>query len=291
MTVYHRCAKLTVQPPRTRPMSAIADYSPIVQSLLAGLFTWGSTASGAATVFLYTSTRRHNLDLMMGMTAGVMLAASFWGLLDPAIETSALRENIRWIPAATGFILGWSLVQLIDRLLPALPVIDTARAIAHPSRHYLRTLLLVLAMTLHNIPEGLGLGIAFSAAHYGHSALELKDAVILALALGLHNIPEGIVVALPLYRCGLSAGKSFFMGQLSAMVDPVFAVIGAFSLGIFEQILPYGLGFAAGAMIYVVVSEVIPESHSSGNPHHANAGCAIGLLLMMALEFGLGGVG
>jgi len=272
-------------------MSEFSDLSPILQSLLAGLFTWGSTTLGAATVFLYTATRRYNLDLMMGVTAGVMLSASFWGLLDPAIESSPLRGNIQWIPAATGFILGWMLVQWIDRLLPALPVIDTARAIAHPSRNYPRTWLLVVAMTLHNIPEGLGLGIAFSAPHYGHSALELKDALILALALGLHNIPEGIVVALPLYRSGLSAGKSFFIGQFSAMVDPIFAVIGAISLGMFEQILSYGLGFAAGAMIYVVVSEVIPESHSSGNPHHANAGVAIGVLVMMALEFGLGEVG
>ncbi len=269
-------------------MYGFADLNPVIQSLLAGLFTWLFTALGAASVLLYAKTRRQNLDLMMGVTAGIMLAASFWGLLDPAIETAELPRNIQWLPASTGFMLGWFLIQYVDRVLPALPVIDTARAIAQPSQQFNRTLLLVLAIVLHNVPEGLALGISFSGVKYGHASLELHDALVLTLALGLHNLPEGIVVAVPLLRSGLSPGKSFFFGQLSAMVDPIFAILGALSMETFENILPYGLGLAAGAMIYVVVSEVIPESQSRGNPHHANAGVAIGVLVMMGLEFGLG---
>lgn len=268
-------------------MQWFAESHPVLQALLAGLFTWASTAMGAALVFLFSSPRRHILDVMLGITAGVMLAASFWGLLIPAIDASTLTPPFHWIPAATGLLLGWIAIQAGDKYLPELPVVDTAKAIAIPGQYWRRTLLLVLAMFLHNVPEGLGMGIAFAGAAQDNPAIDLKNALVLTLALGVHNFPEGIVVAMPLLRSGFSPAKSFLFGQMSAMVDPIFAVIGALSMGLFADILPYGMGFAAGAMIYVVISEVLPESQRSGYPHHAHAGFVLGLLIMMALEFGL----
>ncbi len=262
-----------------------AELNPILQALIAGLVTWGSTALGAALVFVFSSPRRQILDVMLGMTAGVMLAASFWGLLIPAIEASTVDPPFHWIPAALGLILGWGAILTGDRHLPELPVVDTAKAIAVPEQPWRRTLLLVLAMFLHNIPEGLGMGAAFAGATQDIPAIDLKNALILTLALGIHNFPEGIVVAMPLLRSGFSPAKSFFYGQLSAMVDPVFSVLGALSMSVSKEILPYGMGFAAGAMIYVVIAEVVPESQRSGYPHHANIGFVLGLLLMMALEF------
>ncbi len=269
-------------------MAWFTEIHPVFQALLAGIFTWVSTALGAATVFLFSSPRKQILDLMLGVTAGVMLAASFWGLLIPAIEASKIAPPFQWFPAACGFLSGWVGIQICDKVLPELPVIDTAKAISVPGQYWRKTLLLVLAMILHNIPEGLGMGIAFAGASYGEPSIDLTNALILTLALGVHNFPEGIVVAMPLLRAGFSPGKSFFFGQMSAMVDPIFAVIGALSMGITEHILPYGMGFAAGAMIYVVISEILPETQRSQTPHFAHIGFALGLVIMMALEFGIG---
>ncbi len=270
-------------------MHWFAELPPVLQALLAGMFTWSSTALGAALVFIFSSPRRQVLDTMLGVTAGVMLAASFWGLLIPAIDASTLSPPFHWLPAAGGLLIGWIAIQTADKYLPELPVVDTAKAIAVPGQYWRRTLLLVSAMFLHNIPEGLGIGIAFAGATQGHPAIDLKNALVLSLALGIHNLPEGIVVSMPLLRSGFSPAKSFFYGQLSAMVDPIFAVIGVLSMELSTQILPYGMGFAAGAMIYVVISEILPESQRSGYPHHAHIGFAFGLFIMMALEFGLPG--
>ena len=267
-------------------MGWFTELHPVLQALFAGLFTWASTALGAALVFVFSSPRRKVLDVMLGMTGGVMLAAGFWGLLIPAIEANTVDPSFQWIPAAVGLIVGWGIIQASDRHLPELPVVDTAKAIAASDQSWRRTLLLVLAMFLHNIPEGLGMGMAFAGATQDVPAIDPKNALVLTLALGIHNFPEGIVVAMPLLRSGFSPAKSFFYGQMSAMVDPIFSVLGALSMGVFREILPYGMGFAAGAMIYVVISEVVPESQRSGYPHHANAGFLFGLLLMMVLEFG-----
>lgn len=269
-------------------MEFLQSLSPVTQALLATLFTWGVTALGAAAVFLKTAVDRKFLDLMLGFAAGVMLAASFWSLLAPAIEMAEEGPTPAWFPAVVGFLMGGATLRGIDLVLPHLHAgarLDQAEGIR---TGWKRTVLLLLAITLHNIPEGLAIGVAFGAAASGISSASLAGAVALAIGIGLQNFPEGIAVALPLRREGLSRRKSFFYGQLSAVVEPVAAVIGVMAVSIAQPLLPYALSFAAGAMIFVVVEDVIPESQLGGNTDIATLGCMIGFAVMMVLDVALG---
>jgi len=268
-----------------------SSYDPTTQALIAGMFTWAVTAAGASTVFFAKSMSRVLLDSMLGFAAGVMIAASFFSLLLPAIDMATAMGSSAWIPATVGFLAGGIFLRIMDRFLPHLhPWLPMSKAEGvHTSWN--RTTLLVLAITLHNIPEGLAIGVAFGAvaasADIAGSAT-LQGAIVLAIGIGLQNFPEGIVVALPLRGEGVSRLKSFWYGQLSAVVEPVAAVIGAVAVLAIQPLLPYALAFAAGAMIFVVVEELIPESHLYGNEDIATMGALVGFAVMMALDVALG---
>ncbi|MHB1278209.1 MAG: ZIP family metal transporter [Bacteroidia bacterium] len=266
------------------------SQSAVMQALLATTFTWGLTAFGAAFVFLFKNVTRRWLDFMLGFTAGVMIAASFWSLLTPSIEMAEkdFGASWAWIPAAIGFIGGAAFIYLIDKILPHLHINAPVNESEGIKTGWNRTILLVLAITLHNIPEGLAVGVSFSAVSMGHPDFTFGSAVALALGIGIQNFPEGIAVAVPLRRLGLSRWKSFWWGQLSAIVEPIAGVLGAVAVIIAEPVLPYALAFAAGAMIYVVVEEVIPESQQDKYTDFATMGVIIGFVVMMALDVGLG---
>ena len=269
-------------------LETLTGLNPILQALLAALFTWGVTALGAAAVFFKKEFNRHLLNGMLGFAAGVMIAASYWSLLAPAIAMSAQGPLPKWLPAVSGFLLGGAFLWLMDKLLPHLHSglrLDQAEGI---KTHWRKTVLLVTAITLHNIPEGLAVGVAFGAVAAQLPSATLAGAVALALGIGLQNFPEGMAVAIPLRREGLSAGRSFFYGQLSAVVEPVAAVIGAAAVLSMRAILPYALAFAAGAMIYVVVEEVIPEAQREENSDVATLGAMVGFAVMMFLDVALG---
>lgn len=267
------------------------DLNPIVQALTAGLFTWMVTALGASAVFLRRQMPRAFLDSMLGFAAGVMIAASFWSLLTPSIEMAEAQGTPGWIPASTGFLLGAVFLRLADQFLPHLhPRLPREQAEGLDTA-WERTTLLVLAITLHNIPEGLAVGVAFGAAALGAAAPDgtsFEGAVALALGIGLQNFPEGTAVAMPLRREGVSQRRSFWFGQLSAVVEPVAAVIGAAAVLLVQPLLPYALAFAAGAMIYVVVEELIPESQQGGRTDLATSATMLGFTVMMILDVALG---
>ncbi|MFP4321198.1 MAG: ZIP family metal transporter [Anaerolineales bacterium] len=275
-------------------MEAITDFfsdlSPILQALLATLFTWGVTALGAATVFLVRGFNQKLLDVMLGFAAGVMIAASFWSLLAPAIEAAELTSPFpNWIPAAIGFMLGGLALRGIDMVLPHLhPPGDDPDKTEGFKTTWERSVLLVLAITLHNIPEGLAVGVTFGAAAQGLEGASEAAAVALAIGIGLQNFPEGIAVAMPLRRERFSKRKSFIYGQFSGMVEPLAGVLGAAAVLVARPLLPYALAFAAGAMIFVVVEEVIPASHENGNGDLATMGVLIGFTVMMSLDVALG---
>jgi zinc transporter, ZIP family len=262
--------------------------NPVAQAALAGCFTWLVTALGAATVFLRRTFPQALLDGMLGFAAGVMIAASFWSLLAPAITMAESQGVPGWLPALTGFLAGGLFLRLCDRFLPHLhPSMrrDEAEGIKTP---WQRTTLLVLAITLHNIPEGLAVGVAFGAAALDTSGATLGAALALAIGIGLQNFPEGIAVAMPLRREGVGRWHSFWYGQLSAIVEPVAAVLGALAVVTLQTILPYALSFAAGAMIYVVVEELIPESQARQRTDLATTMTLAGFALMMWLDVALG---
>lgn len=263
----------------------------VYQSLLGGLFTWGLTALGAALVFFTKSVSHKLLDAMMGFAAGVMIAASFWSLLVPSIDMAAAQGLIEWMPAIIGFLSGGLFLRICDAYLPHLHIglpMEEAEGVPTSWR---RATLLVLAITLHNIPEGLAIGVLFGAAASGIEAAggaTVMGAITLALGIGIQNFPEGTAVSMPLRREGLSIGKSFWYGQLSGIVEPISAVIGAAAVLMVQPILPYALAFAAGAMIYVVVEELIPESQHRGNTDIATLGTMLGFSVMMVLDVALG---
>lgn len=264
------------------------NLHPAVYALIATLFTWSMTALGAATVFLTRQMTKKTLDVLLGFAGGVMIAASFWSLLNPAIEMSQNGPMPQWFPAAFGFMLGAAFLRLIDFFLPHLHIgfpMETAEGVKTSWR---RTTLLVLAITLHNIPEGLAVGVAFGAAASGFPEATFAGAVALAFGIGLQNLPEGAAVAVPLRREGIPPFKSFWYGQLSGMVEPVAGVLGAAAVFFFQPMLPYALAFAAGAMIYVVAEEVIPESQRDGNSDQATMGLISGFTLMMVLDVAFG---
>lgn len=265
--------------------------NPIVQSLYGGMFTYALTALGAALVFFTKSISHKVLDAMMGFAAGVMIAASFWSLLVPSIEMAASQGMIEWMPAVIGFLTGGVFLRICDAYLPHLHIglpVEEAEGIPTSWR---RATLLVLAITLHNIPEGLAIGVLFGAAASGIEAAggaTIMGAITLAIGIGIQNFPEGTAVSMPLRREGLSVRKSFWYGQLSGIVEPISAVIGAAAVLMIQPILPYALAFAAGAMIYVVVEELIPESQLRGNADIATLGTMIGFCVMMVLDVALG---
>ncbi len=262
----------------------LEQLSPLAQAFIAGIFTWAMTAFGAAAVFATKRVSQKILDSMLGFAAGVMTAASFWSLLAPAIEMSRDKVIPAWVPAMTGFLLGSVFLRGIDKILPHLHLgfpIEEAEGIKTPWR---RSTLLVLAITLHNIPEGLAIGVAFGAISAGFPSATLPAAIALAVGIGIQNFPEGFAVSVPLRREGMSRLKSFWYGQLSAAVEPVASVIGAGAVFLAKPILPYALSFAAGAMIFVVTEEVIPESQRSGNSDLATGGVMLGFLVMMILD-------
>lgn len=256
---------------------------PVAQALVATLFTWFLTALGASCVFALRDVDRRLLDVMLGFTSGVMIAAAFWSLLAPAVELSGAK-GIAWVPPMVGFLMGGLFLRGADRVLPHLHLgfsMDESEGIRTSWR---RTTLLILAVTLHNIPEGLAVGIAFGGAAMGLPAATVAAATILAIGIGLQNFPEGLAVSLPLRGEGLSRWRSFLYGQASGMVEPLAGVLGAMAVAAFQPLLPYALGFAAGAMIYVAVEETIPESQRWGNTDLATMGTLVGLTIMTALD-------
>ncbi len=262
--------------------------NPITQAFLATCFTWFVTALGASLVFFFKEINKKFLDGMMGFAAGVMIAASFWSLLAPAIEIAAEGEIPSWIPAATGFLAGGFFLWGVDKILPHLHIgypIEEAEGI---KTGWQRSVLLVLAITLHNIPEGLAVGIAFGALSSDLPSATIAGAIALTLGIGIQNFPEGAAVSLPLRREGMSRLKSFYYGQLSGIVEPMGGLLGAAAVIIMKPILPYALSFAAGAMIFVVVEELIPESQLDKNTDIATIGTMLGFAVMMILDVALG---
>jgi len=269
-------------------MLSIARLSPVVQALLGSSFGWFMTALGAAAVFTRRDISKKTLDAMLGFAAGVMIAASYWSLLAPAIEMSEGGPLPSWIPAAVGFLLGGGFLRLVDMVLPHLHLgapIEEAEGIQTTWR---RVVLLILAITLHNFPEGLAVGVAFGAVGAGLPEACVPCALALALGIGIQNFPEGMAVSMPLRREGMSPFKSFWYGQLSAVVEPIAGVLGAAAVLIARPILPYALAFAAGAMIFVVVEELIPEAQRGISTDVATMGAMLGFTAMMVLDVALG---
>lgn len=262
--------------------------SPVNQALLASLFTWGLTALGASFVFFFKTVNRAVFDGMLGFTGGVMIAASYWSLLAPSIEMAENSGAIPWIPAAVGFAGGALFLFSLDKVMPHLHINFRKDETEGIKTEWHRSTLLVLAITLHNIPEGLAVGVLFGGAAVGFEGATLGGAIALAIGIGIQNFPEGIAVSMPLRRQGLSRWKSFNYGQLSAIVEPFAAVLGAWAVITFQPILPYALAFAAGAMIYVVIEEVIPETQRDKYTDVATLGFIGGFIVMMVLDVALG---
>ncbi len=260
----------------------------ISQALLATLFTWLITAAGSALVFIFRTINNKVLNGMLGFAAGVMIAASFWSLLSPAIEMAEQSGSPAWLPAVVGFLVGGAFLWSVDKVLPHIHMgadIEDAEGV---KTGWQRSVLLVLAITLHNIPEGLAVGVAFGAVGAGLPAASLAGAVALAIGIGIQNFPEGAAVSIPLRREGLSRLKSFVYGQASGIVEPIAGVIGAAAVILMKPILPYALSFAAGAMIYVVVEELIPEAQMDRDTDIATIGAMLGFAVMMFLDVALG---
>lgn len=269
-------------------IEALKQLHPIGQAFLAGCFTWGVTALGAAAVFIKRDLNEKLLDFMLGFAAGIMVAASFWSLLAPALEMARAGPLPRWVPAAVGFLLGGAFLRVIDRLLPHLHLNAPMEHAEGIKTTWHRSTLLVLAITMHNIPEGLAVGVAFGAVGAGYEHASLAAAIALALGIGIQNFPEGLAVSMPLRRTGMSRRRAFWYGQLSGVVEPISALVGAAVVVIAQPILPYALAFAAGAMIFVVAEQVIPEAQSNNNVDLATGGVMIGFTLMMVLDVALG---
>jgi ZIP family zinc transporter len=262
------------------------SIDPILAALYATMFTWFLTALGASFVFFFKNMNRVVLDGMLGFTGGVMVAASFWSLLAPAIEMSEGEGFVKVTPASVGFLLGALFIFGLDKVLPHLHInFKETEGIKSP---WQRTTLLVLAITLHNIPEGLAVGVLFGGVAAGIPEASIAGAVALAIGIGIQNFPEGIAVSMPLRRMGMSRWKSFMYGQSSAIVEPIAGVLGAVAVIFFIPILPYALAFAAGAMIFVVVEEVIPETQQDKNTDIATLGFIGGFIVMMTLDVALG---
>ncbi len=274
-------------------ISFFLELSPVIQALIGTLFTWGVTAVGAAVVFFFKSINKKVLNAMLGFAAGVMIAASFWSLLNPAIMLSEELNQIPWIVVSVGFMSGGLFLFGIDKLLPHLHIGFSEDKAEGIKTGWQRSVLLVLAITLHNIPEGLAVGVAFGAAAYGIPGASIASAVALAIGIGLQNFPEGAAVSVPLRREGFSRGRAFLYGQASGIVEPIAGVTGALAVGSMRGFLPYALSFAAGAMIFVVVEELIPEAQQDegkikGTVDIVTLSCMLGFTIMMILDVALG---
>ncbi len=264
------------------------DLGPVWQALLATLFTWALTAIGASGVFLARGINRKLLDAMLGFSGGVMVAASYWSLLAPSIAISENSGGIIWLPPLIGFLAGAATLRIIDRILPHLhPGLRTEQAEGIHTR-WRRPVLLTLAITLHNIPEGLAIGVAFGGVIHGMASADITSAIALAIGIGIQNFPEGLAISMPLRQEGMSRRRSFWYGQLSAAVEPVAGVVGALAVLAAAPILPYALAFAAGAMIFVVIEQLVPESQLHGNTDLATMSFMVGFSVMMVLDVSLG---
>jgi len=266
-------------------ISFLEGVNPVLAALYATLFTWFITALGASLVFFFKKMNRAFFDGMLGFTGGVMIAASFWSLLSPAIEMSEGEGFVKVFPSAIGFFLGALFLFGLDKVLPHMHINFKEKEGIKTPWH--KSILLVLAITLHNIPEGLAVGVLFGGVAAGIDGASIGGAVALAIGIGLQNFPEGFAVSMPLRRQGLSRSKSFWYGQLSAVVEPIAGVIGAYAVMTFTPILPYALAFAAGAMIFVVVEEVIPETQQDKYTDIATMGFILGFIVMMTMDVGL----
>ena len=266
----------------------LLDQNPILLALCATLFTWGVTALGSSMVFFFKKINQKLLNAMLGFAAGVMIAASFWSLLSPAIAMAEESGTPGWIPAVTGFLAGGAFLLLVDKLLPHLHMGLPKSKAEGIKTSWHRSVLLTLSITLHNIPEGLAVGVAFGALAHDPSAGALAGAVALALGIGLQNFPEGAAISIPLRREGFSRLKAFNYGQLSGIVEPIAGVAGAYLVLVMTPLLPYALSFAAGAMIFVVVEELIPEAQRGHEVDMSTIGAMLGFATMMFLDVSLG---
>ena len=269
-------------------MEWFKDINPVMQALLGTCFTWGVTALGASLVFLFTTIKKELFSGMLGFASGVMIAASFWSLLAPSIAMSEDIGFIPWVPPLIGFLAGGLFLWIIDKTLPHLHSGMKTSDAEGLKTGWQRSILLVLAITLHNIPEGLAVGVAFGASGAGLSYATLTGAIALSIGIGIQNFPEGAAVSLPLRREGFSKAKAFWYGQMSGIVEPIAGVLGAYSVMAIRPLLPYALAFAAGAMIYVVVEELIPEGKSDKHSDAATIGAMLGFAVMMTLDVALG---
>jgi len=265
------------------------SLTPVEQALVATLFTWFVTALGASMVFFFKEINKIVLNGMLGFAAGVMIAASFWSLLSPAIEMAESSDGLpAWVQATIGFLAGGFLLWGVDKILPHLHLGLPLKDAEGIKTSWHRSTLLILAITLHNFPEGLAVGVAFGALAIGDPSSTLAGAIALAIGIGIQNFPEGAAVSIPLRREKLSRFKSFWYGQMSGVVEPIAGVIGAWAVISMKWILPYALAFAAGAMIFVVVEELIPEAQMDRKTDIATIGAMFGFAVMMSLDVGLG---
>jgi len=260
------------------------NIHPALQALIAGCFTWFLTALGAAVVFLSKGLNRKFLDCSLGFAAGVMLSATFWGLILPSVKLSCGMGNMAWIPAAFGFIMGGIFMRVTDKVIPHLHIYLPLEKAEGIKTSWHKTTLLVLAMSLHNIPEGLVIGVTFGALAQGLPGATMAASMALAVGIGIQDIPEGLAISMPLHHKGVSRFKSFWYGQLSGIVEPAAALVGALAVGFSKPLLPCAMGFAAGAMIFIVIEELIPESQYGDNGDIATIGTMLGFICMMALE-------
>lgn len=265
-------------------MNWFENLSPVIQALIATTFTWGVTALGALVVCFFKEVNKKVLNTILGFSAGVMIAASFWSLLAPSIDLSEELGYIAWVLPAAGFVVGGLFVlfsdKFLDKMLKGKKSLKTANSLK-------RSILLISAITIHNIPEGMSIGVAFGAIASGVPGMTLIGAVMLALGIGIQNFPEGAAVSLPLRNEGFSRFKSFLIGQASALVEPISAVIGVVLVLSIRSVLPFLLSFAAGAMITVAARELLPESIQE-NKNLATLGLIFGFIIMMVLDVALG---
>jgi ZIP family zinc transporter len=266
----------------------LLEYSPVMLAFFATMYTYFTTALGASMVFFFRTINKKILNSMLGFAAGIMIAASFWSLLNPAIDMAEERGMVPWVPAVVGFLLGGAFILLIDKILPHLHMGLATEKAEGIKTTWQRSVLLILAITLHNIPEGLAVGVAFGALAQSPDMATLSGALALAIGIGLQNFPEGAAVSIPLRREGFSRKKSFFYGQLSGLVEPMAGVLGAYMVLSIEPLLPYALSFAAGSMIFVVVEELIPESQTGNETDLSTIGAMLGFSVMMLLDVALG---
>lgn len=265
-------------------MNWFESLSPVIQALIATTFTWGVTALGALVVCFFKEVNKKVLNTILGFSAGVMIAASFWSLLAPSIDLSEELGYIAWVLPAAGFVVGGLFVlfsdKFLDKMLKGKKSLETANSLK-------RSILLISAITIHNIPEGMSIGVAFGAIASGVPGMTLIGAVMLAIGIGIQNFPEGAAVSLPLRNEGFSRLKSFLIGQASALVEPISAVIGVVLVLSIRSVLPFLLSFAAGAMITVAARELLPESIQE-NKNLATLGLIFGFIIMMVLDVALG---